>query len=112
MPPATYCSVSRALATQVTEAIECTVVPIWVTSPGVIFDGIGASVSLTRLNQDAAPMCHQQVSWFEVWSWEKTNHGHISRGRPWHFRFFKRLARYALFKYFGILLESVYSVLL
>lgn len=60
VPTPTSYSVSWAQVTQVTQAIECTVVPIWVTSPGFIFEGIGALVPLTRLNQDVAQMGHQQ----------------------------------------------------
>lgn len=49
-----HCSVFRALATQITQAIDCSVVLTWVTSPGFLFDGVGALVSLTGFNLDAA----------------------------------------------------------
>lgn len=47
-------SVSKALATQITQAIDCSVVLTWVTSPGFLFYVVGALVSLTGFNQDAA----------------------------------------------------------
>lgn len=93
-------SVSKALAAQITQVIDCSVVLTWVTSPGFPFDG-----ALTGFNQDAAQILPPVRYWY--------NH----RKRPTIdiftdlvFFFFKQLANYALFKYFRILLSSAYSV--
>lgn len=45
-------SAFRALASQITPAIDCSVVLTWVTSPGFLLDWVGALVSLTGFNLD------------------------------------------------------------